>query len=337
MLLETILDGQDLLGEISAAVTGISRSGSRRIAGRGALQPSGDSCFRIASLTKTFTSAAVVLALRAHHVALNTPAIDLLPSLGADWHADRTVTVEQLLGQVSGLRESVDATTMATLGDGPEAILEGARLAVWAGNERPPGTRWSYYNGNYFLAGAILASVCGTTYEAALAQCVLTPWGLTRTSFDPPATPIPGSDGTTPPPIADYPRSRRPSGGLWSCVDDLLALGEHLLAETDLCGETRRPRTAPLDPMTYGSAGRLDRPARCTSTGACLDTEPPCSCSRTTTTSASCSPTSRPPCQSPPGSSAISKGHSPATTYRQRSTHSPTDTSTRSRPADPRR
>ena len=250
--LETILDGQDLLGESPAAVTGISRSGARRIAGRGALQPSGDSSFRIASLTKTFTSAAVVLALRAHHVALNTPAIDLLPSLGADWHADRTVTVEQLLGQVSGLRESMDATTMATLGDGPEAVLEGARLAVRAGNERPPSTRWSYYNGNYFLAGAILASVCGTTYEAALAQCVLTPWGLSRTSFESPATPIPGSDGTTPLPVADYPRSRRPSGGLWSCVDDLLALGEHLLADADLCGETRRPRTAPLDPMTYG-------------------------------------------------------------------------------------
>ena len=156
VLLETILDGQDLLSEIPAAVTGISRSGARSIARRGALQPSGDSYFRIASLTKTFTSAAVVLALRAHHVALNTPAIDLLPSLSRDWHADRTLTVEQLLGQVSGLRESVDANTMATLGDEPEAVLEGARLVVRAGNKRPPGARWSYYNGNYFLAGAIL-------------------------------------------------------------------------------------------------------------------------------------------------------------------------------------
>ncbi|MBE8470087.1 serine hydrolase [Streptomyces justiciae] len=74
-------------------------------------------CFRIASLTKVFTSAALVRPLRDKGVPPTTPAIDLLPALAPGWRADRGLTVEQLLGQVSGLRESVDAATVKALGD----------------------------------------------------------------------------------------------------------------------------------------------------------------------------------------------------------------------------
>jgi D-alanyl-D-alanine carboxypeptidase len=63
----------------------------------------------------------------------------------------------------------VEGAAVAALGDGPEAIQDGARLVVQAGNVRAPGERWSYYNGNYFLAGAILASVTGAGYEDAVA------------------------------------------------------------------------------------------------------------------------------------------------------------------------
>ncbi|MEU1567791.1 serine hydrolase [Streptomyces mirabilis] len=46
------------------------------------------------------------------------------------------------------------------------------------GNE--PGARWSYYNGNYILAGAVLAAFSGTSYERALEETLLGPGNALR-------------------------------------------------------------------------------------------------------------------------------------------------------------
>ncbi|WP_194896403.1 serine hydrolase domain-containing protein [Catenulispora pinisilvae] len=242
-------------------VIGVSRDGRRTIERLGPLQADETSVFRVASLTKPLTAVATVRALVDRGIALATPAIELLPDLAADWRADRTITVEQLLGQVSGLRESVDGATVAALGQGPEVLQEAARLVVRAGNERTPGEAWSYYNGNYFLAGCILAALAdddaGTSYEQALDAILLSPWHLTRTGFDTPPAPVTGWDEQTPLPVEAYPRGRRPSGGLWSCVADYLSFAEQLLADPALLAQIRRPRTRPEDPMRYGLAWAL--------------------------------------------------------------------------------
>ena len=295
-------------------VIGVSRDGRRTIERLGPLQADETSIFRVASLTKPLTAVATVRALVERGIALTTPAIELLPDLAADWRADRAITVEQLLGQVSGLRESVDGATVAALGQGPEVLQEAARLVVRAGNERTPGEAWSYYNGNYFLAGCILVALAdadaapgtgigaatgsntgtdgatdsgasantgsgdsnagsgggtgnsaspstgtgtGTGYEQALDAMLLSPWHLTRTGFDTPPAPVTGWDEQTPLPVEAYPRGRRPSGGLWSCVADYLSFAEQLLADPALLAQIRRPRTRPEDPMRYGLAWAL--------------------------------------------------------------------------------
>ena len=227
-------------------------AGARTTAAQGPVVATAESCFRIASLTKVFTSAALVRTLRDKGVPLGTPVIELLPGLAPDWRADKSLTVEQILGQVSGLSESVDAATVEALGDGDGALLEAARLVVRAGNERKPGERWSYYNGNYFLVGSILAALSGTTYESALKGNLLDPWGLARTGFESLAASLSGWSGTAELPPLGYPRARRPSGGLWSSVSELLAAGEALLADRVLRDEIGRPRTRLDDPMAYG-------------------------------------------------------------------------------------
>lgn len=246
------MDEQSALRDVPAVVAGVSVAGARTTAGRGPVAATAGSCFRIASLTKVFTCAALVRLLRDKGVPLDTPAVELLPALAPDWRADARLTVEQILGQVSGLRASVDAATVQTLGDGDGALLEAARLVVRAGSEREPGERWAYYNGNYFMAGAILAALSGTTYENALKAGVLGPWGLSRTGFETPAEHVTGWNGTTRLPSLRYPRTRRPSGGLWSSVSDLLTAGEALLADRALREEIRRARTRTDDPVTYG-------------------------------------------------------------------------------------
>lgn len=237
---------------VPALALGISHRGDRSFACGGERPVTDRSVYRIASLTKPFTAAATILALTARGIPLSTPAVELLPGLAADWRADPAITVEQLLGQVAGLRPSVDATAMAALHDSAGALAEGARLVVRAGSERQPGQRWEYYNGNYFLLGALVASLVRASYEDALDQLVLRPLGLADTGFRTPADPVPGWDGQAQLAAADYPRPRRPSGGLWSSAGDLLTFAERILGDESLLDEIRRPRTRDGDPMTYG-------------------------------------------------------------------------------------
>jgi D-alanyl-D-alanine carboxypeptidase len=245
------------------AVVGISTRGDREVAASGIADlttgrpVSPATPFRIASLTKTFTAAATVLACRSSSHPLSAPIRELAPRLAEDWQSAPDLSLEQVLAQVSGLRDDVDSATMAALGEGDDALLAGARSVAAAGQAHEPGRQWSYYNGNYFLAGAVLAEITGTSYESALRRFVLEPWGLTGTGF---ATPPDGAvghvDGRPVEGVA-YPRSRRPSGGLWSTIGDLLTAGESVLGDADLLTELRRPRTPPPSSTRYGLSWAL--------------------------------------------------------------------------------
>src|SRR5690348_16213645 len=79
---------------------------------------------------------------------------------------------------------------------------------------------WSYSNAGYWEAGSAFPD-----YSAALREAVLEPLGLTSTTFEPPPDAVLGTlpDGSTADPA--YPEHRRPGGGLWSTVDDLVTYG----------------------------------------------------------------------------------------------------------------
>jgi CubicO group peptidase (beta-lactamase class C family) len=215
------MTGFDGLG----VVVGVSHRGERSTAATGVTV---DAPFRIASLSKTLTAAATVRALQNKGIALGAPVSDVLPELVTH------LTVEQVLAQSTGLRQTVTAVAVQALGEGDEVFLEAAKLVVGAGHEYPPGERWAYYNGNYFLAGALLARLTGGTFEDGLGE-LISAVGLESTGFEP---------------AGDYPRARRPSGGLWSTVPDLLTFCEFLLRDKGLLTEISTPRV--WTPLTYG-------------------------------------------------------------------------------------
>jgi CubicO group peptidase (beta-lactamase class C family) len=80
---------------------------------------------------------------------------------------------------------------------------------------------WSYSNAGYWEAAAGFEG----DYSDAVRELVLEPLRLRRTSFEQPADPV---LGTLPGGVAAdpaYPLERRPSGGLWSTVTDLVEYG----------------------------------------------------------------------------------------------------------------
>jgi len=80
---------------------------------------------------------------------------------------------------------------------------------------------WSYSNAGYWEA----ASAFDGEYSAAVGELVLEPLGLRSTGFE---TPDDAVLGTLPRDVVadpSYPVERRPSGGLWSTVGDLVEYG----------------------------------------------------------------------------------------------------------------
>jgi CubicO group peptidase (beta-lactamase class C family) len=96
---------------------------------------------------------------------------------------------------------------------------------------------WSYSNAGYVLAGSACADAAGTSFSEAMQERILEPLGLEHTGFEEPAEAAEGhvqegEMGHRPAGPVEYPESRRPAGGLWSTVGDLLRFAAHQLGGT---------------------------------------------------------------------------------------------------------
>jgi CubicO group peptidase (beta-lactamase class C family) len=104
---------------------------------------------------------------------------------------------------------------------------------------------FSYSNAGYWAAGEASARACETTFAEAMRERIVVPLGLKATGYEEPEAPARGhvQDGATghrAVSVDAYPAARRPSGGLWSTVEDLVRFGAHHLgARGPLSAETR--------------------------------------------------------------------------------------------------
>ena len=150
--------------------------------------------FRIASITKWFTASLAALLLD-----LEAPA-----GPGGE-------SAARLLSHTAGLRQN-----------SRELLPEQC------------GGLWSYSNAGFVFAGDACAAAAGTSYSEAVQERLLDPLGLESTGFEDPETAarghIPhGTTGHQRAPEVVYPDRRRPAGGLWSTVGDLLRFAAHQL------------------------------------------------------------------------------------------------------------
>lgn len=183
------------------------------------------SVFRIASVTKQFTAAAVMRLAEQGKLALDddfTKYIDY-PTQG------RTVTIRELLNHTSGIKDYTDIPGFfetVALDLPPERVLDPVRNLPF---EFEPGTRWAYSNTNYHLLGMIIEKVSGVPYAKYMQDEFFTPLGLVHTRYDIASEVIPGRargygviDGA--PANASYLSMTIPysAGGLLSSAGDLV-------------------------------------------------------------------------------------------------------------------
>ena len=152
----------------------------------------------------------------------------MFPSLRlADERAAAEVTVLNLLNHTAGLDWRINVDT----GEGDDALAREVAKLAESKLIAPPGTRASYSQAGYDLAGRIMEKVTGLTYEQAVASLLFEPLGLSHSFFARDDVMTRrfavghnlGEDGTLS--IARlwrHWRSDNPGGGLASSVADLL-------------------------------------------------------------------------------------------------------------------
>jgi CubicO group peptidase (beta-lactamase class C family) len=131
----------------------------------------------LASITKLFTTAAVMRLVELGEVTVNSPVWQVLPRFTGAGRED--VRVRHLITHTSGLPYESPAMGELLAAHTPvEALID---AAYGTPLQFAPGTRFQYSDYAYGLAGAVAATIAGVPYPEAVRALVLEPMGLADT------------------------------------------------------------------------------------------------------------------------------------------------------------
>lgn len=137
--------------------------------------------FRIGSVTKQFTAAAIMKLVERGRLALDDDLRKHLPSFDT---GGRLVTIRQLLNHTSGVPSYTSRPKfMAEIA--PLELTHEQLLATVQGVafDFEPGKGWNYSNTGYYLLGMVIEAVDGRPYGQFLQEEFFTPLGLARTRY----------------------------------------------------------------------------------------------------------------------------------------------------------
>jgi D-alanyl-D-alanine carboxypeptidase len=163
--------------------------------------------FRIGSVTKQFTAAAILLLAERGQLALSDPITKFLPDYHAQGHV---VTIQQLLSHTSGIANYTEQP------DWPPTLRTDVSVDQLIGifQDKPfdfaPGERWKYDNSGYILLGAVIEKVSGQRYADFMRSQIFAPLGMTQTDYE-------NTSAITPGRVAGY----APDGDHWRNADFL--------------------------------------------------------------------------------------------------------------------
>jgi CubicO group peptidase (beta-lactamase class C family) len=135
--------------------------------------------FYLASLSKSFTAAAVMQLVEAGKLELDAPVQRYLPWFRlADAEASAQITVRHLLAQTSGFSEvgGYERDLNTSLAD--DALEQSIRALHDVHLNAAPGAQYEYSNTNYDLLGLLVATVSGESYESYVQRHIFDPLAM---------------------------------------------------------------------------------------------------------------------------------------------------------------
>jgi CubicO group peptidase (beta-lactamase class C family) len=192
--------------------------------------------FRIASMTKTFVGAAIMMLKEEGKLQLDDPIDKYLPGYGNMWLVSEKTDIKTTLvrpGRKITIRDILTHTH--GLGNIPSgipinSIAEYSTVVSQLPLQFEPGSQWKYGGSGITAAARIVELLSGKPYEVFLSERIFTPLGMKNTSFSvkpedigrvsalyqPSA--VSGIEAAKVPNWSDYPH---PDGGLYSTAMDI--------------------------------------------------------------------------------------------------------------------
>jgi CubicO group peptidase (beta-lactamase class C family) len=214
-----------------------------------------DTRFQVASVSKQFTAAAILLLVQRGRVRLDDPIERWLPGCPAAW---RYMTVHHLLTHTSGIGHwdaipLFDPLRPADAGDLVPLIQQSTLRAA-------PGRAWSYSSPGYILLGQVVQAASGDTYAAFLSEHIFTPLGLSATSAGTAPAGVSVARGYRDgQPVRPWEMSLQAgTGNIWSTAADLTRFTAAVHSAALLTTDSRQAMFAihaPIDPGTTTRTG----------------------------------------------------------------------------------
>jgi CubicO group peptidase (beta-lactamase class C family) len=137
--------------------------------------------FRLGSITKQFTAAAILLLQERGKLNVTDPVCKYFDSCPNAWSE---VTIHHLLSHTGGIPNFTSFPDYM-----PKMMLPVTTTEMIARfKDKPldfkPGEKWNYSNSGYFLLGAIIEKVAGESYESFLQKNIFDSLKLTSTGYD---------------------------------------------------------------------------------------------------------------------------------------------------------
>ncbi|HSI13460.1 MAG TPA: serine hydrolase domain-containing protein [Chthoniobacter sp.] len=148
-----------------------------------------DALFWIASMTKSFTGAALMMLVDEGKVSLDDPVEKYLPEFkgqmvaadGIEMHPPQhPITVREIMDHTSGV-----ATPQDTAFNGKKTLKEIVEVVGKLPLHREPGTKYEYNNSGINTGGRIIEVVSGMSYVDFMQQRLFTPLEMKDTTFFP--------------------------------------------------------------------------------------------------------------------------------------------------------
>jgi CubicO group peptidase (beta-lactamase class C family) len=140
-----------------------------------------DTKFRIGSLTKQFTAAAILILEERLKLSVADSIRMHLPDLPPSWEG---ITIFHLLTHTSGIANFTDLPDYPTI----KTVAMGSTRIVALVRDRPldfkAGEQFRYSNTGYVILGRIIESVSGQSYAAFLQANIFEPLGMKDTGYD---------------------------------------------------------------------------------------------------------------------------------------------------------
>ena len=178
--------------------------------------------FRLASVSKQFTAAAVLILDERGKLKIEDPIRKHLPEVPPAWEK---ISIFHILTHTAGIPNIGSPTPSVGFSTTTQNVLRFLDRRL----EFDAGEKWNYSNNGYILLGYLIERISGQSYEKFLEENIFTPLGMKDSGYDSSSNVIARratgyASGPNGPVIAPYIHMSVPhgAGALYSTTEDLL-------------------------------------------------------------------------------------------------------------------